>query len=307
MKKNLLVAALTSLLSVGAAHAVTIDPDGSGGDPSISVGTLDWIPGNLLVTATPGVSITHLVVGDIVQAYAQVRLGNFLDTAGNPRGGLQLNGTVSATNYEITLVVAVQAQVTSVSANCLTFVTVAGGANYFNIYYDKALNSNPLHGYGYADDVGNAAGGATAQLILSSTVLPGDVISSTYVGPAVSQLDGFGANNYPGLSSDTLIDGARLNTLPTFADANFFPGGPPALTFAYGGLTPYVETNPASCFWDDAVKVWRPGAGPNAGPGSIPSANAVAVGFVDCANSIGAVNVISGPDVIKQIDASSAF
>jgi hypothetical protein len=47
--KSVLVVALSVIFS-GAAQAISINPDAGGGDPTISVGSLDWGSGNVLVT-----------------------------------------------------------------------------------------------------------------------------------------------------------------------------------------------------------------------------------------------------------------
>lgn len=315
MKLSTLALSLVATLGTTAAHAVTINPDGAGGDNAINVASLDWVPGNILTTPTDrGGNVNDLEVGDILQTYVQAALGGFLNGAGSTIGGTQLNGGSNATNYEWTYVMAFQEEVTSVTgsigAGGATFATVAGGTNYFHIYYDPTLNSNAANGYGYADDVGNNAGASTAILILSGTVLPGDTsdfVASDTQPPG--NLDGFGANNYPGVGSIVGSGGAQLTVEVTFADLAFFPGGVPSIfeiDFDSQQNIPFAQTNPSSCFWDDTANAYVAGAGPNNVADST-AANNSGNWTGDCANSIGTLNGIDGPNLILQADSSSAF
>jgi hypothetical protein len=313
MKLSTLALSLLAALGTTTAQAVTINPDGAGGDGNISVASLDWTPGNILTTPTDrGGNVNDLQVGDTLQTYVQAALGSFLNGAGGVIGGTSLNGGSNATNYEWTYVMAFQEEVTSVSgsigAGGATFVTVAGGTNYFNLYFDPTLNSNAGNGYGYADDVGNNAGVSTAILVLSGTVLPGDTsdfVASDTQPPG--NLDGFGGNNYAGVDSIVGSGGAQLTIEVTFADLVFFPGGVPSvleIDFDSQQNIPFAQTNPSSCFYDDAANAYVDGAGPN---NLANSAAANAVGFSDCANSVGSMNGIDGPNLILQADSSSAF
>lgn len=315
MNKSVLALALMGILGSGAASALTIDPDGAAtADGSINVGSLDWVPGNILVTPTADTasgSASDIAVGDILQTYVQASLGSFLNTQGSSIGGLNLSGTTAATNYEWTFVMAFQEEVTSVTGSIgsggATFVTVAGGTNYFNIYYDPILNSNAGNGYGYADDVGNNAG-STAILVLSGTVLPGD--TSDFViadDPGPTDLDSFGANNYAGVSTVIGSGGAQLTVEVTFANLAFFPNGVDSIIeidFDSQQNVPFDQTNPSSCFYDDAADTYLDGAGAN-NIGN--STAAIAAGFTDCDNGVGTINGVDGEHLILQADASSAF
>jgi hypothetical protein len=314
MNKSVLALALMGILGSGAASAVTINPDNGGIDGEINASALDWTPGNILVTpVAPLANVNAIAVGDVLQTYVQASLGSFLNSGGSVIGGTSLNGGTAASNYEWTFVMAFQEEVTSVTgsigAGGATFVTVGGGTNYFNIYYDPILNSNAGNGYGYADDVGNNAGVSTAILILSGTVLPGDTsdfVASDTVPPG--NLDTFGADNYTGVDSIVGSGGAQLTIKVSFANLAFFPGGAPSvleIDFDSQQNATYAQTNPSSCFYDDAADAYLDGAGTNTLGNSTA---ATAAGFTDCAtSSVGSLNGIDGPNLMLQADASASF
>lgn len=286
MKKTVLASAIVLAVGISAAHAgdiISINPDAAGGDAVQQVGSLGWQNGNAISIDGAGVA-----VDDVIQTYAHASLANFTDTNGDPIGGLSLN---TAGGYEWTYVAGFQEIVTSTSGSgatsTATFQTVAGGNNFFQIYYDATRDANNLTGTGFNDGV----------LILSGTVLPFDALtgegaSSFNATGLADALDTFGTNNYPGIA--TIVGNGSTNLLidVDFFDPAFFTGIIEFLAVSFDTFqnTPYQQQNPSACFWDGTAYI--DGAG---GQGT------------NCQNSVGATNGIDGPNFMFETRASSAF
>jgi hypothetical protein len=291
--KTLISAALAIAFS-GAAQAVTIDPDGAGAQGAVGVDVLDWTVGNALVTPVRG-DVQNPSVGDVFQTYAHARLASF-NAGGNPVAGL-------FGNSEWTYVTGFQERVSAVSGTpgtgSATFQTVAGGNNFFQIWFSNTagtLSSN-LTGQHFQD----------GTLVLSGVVNPwvmGDpgntgqtsFTANTPVDPTtgalqVVPLDQFNANNYPGIHTITGQGGGRLGITVTSFNPLFFPGGLPinlVMDFDTQLNLPYSQTDPSACFWDGTAYI--NGAG---GQGT------------NCLNSVGSVNGISGPNNLLMSDSST--
>lgn len=319
LKKTLL--ALSMGLALGTAQAgdvIQINPDGiAAADPTINVGSLGWNNGNAIsipietpadplvpIAAGPGVcapgatcSITPLPsLQGYIQTYGQGSLANFNDGAGSPIGGLDLNST-----YEWTYVFGFAEQVTGVDTTSgfpdVDFVVDgAAGNNFFQIYYGPK-NSNSLAGTGFND----------GTLILSGSVFSwGDptapigsgVSTFTQTGPLAGQpypnLDSFNDNNYanPGITTTTGNGSSTIAALVSFANPDFFITPPTVIQLSNQTFQnqPYSQTNPSSCFWDGSAAIG--GAGPQGGA---------------CANTIGAINGIDGPNIMFETRASTSF
>jgi hypothetical protein len=281
MKKSVLASAIVMALSVSAAYAsdiVTINPDAAGGDAAFQAGALGWQDGNAIslnAGTAPG-----LPVGETFQTYAHASLANFTDANGDPIGGLALN---TAGGYEWTYVAGFQEIVTSQigvpPTGTSTFQTVAGGDNFFQIYFDATRDANNLTGTGFND----------GTLILSGTVLPFD--AATGEGASSFNLTGLGgaldqylADNYPGITTVAGNGSSNLLIDVSFYDPAFFTGGLDLLAISFDTFqnTPYQQQNPSAQFWDG-------------------------IAYIAGVSSVGDVNGVDGPNFMFQTRASSNF
>lgn len=301
MKKSILASAVVMALSVSAAYAgdiITINPDAGGSDAAQAVGSLGWNNGNGISTGVP------VATGNIFQTYAHARLANFSDGGGNPIGGTQLN-SAGAGGYEWTYVTGFQESVSSVTnpatANSsATFKTVAGGDNFFRIYYDTARNADNLTGKGFND----------GTLILEGTILPFNALTgegaSSFNATGLSTilgggLDAFGTNNYPGISTVVGNGSTSLVVDVSSYNANFFIGLIDLISIGFDTFqnTPFQQQNPSSCFWNGTAYI--NGAGPITGGTAAQTAAQCA------ANSVGATNGLSGPNFMFETRGSNDF
>jgi hypothetical protein len=286
MKKSVLASAIVMALSVSAAHAsdiITINPDAAGGDAAFQAGALGWQNGNAISIDTT--SEGELVPVDTVfQTYAHASLANFTDENGDPIGGLALN---TAGGYEWTYVAGFQEIVTLNEPPNANFRTVAGGDNFFEIYFDATRDANNLTGTGFND----------GTLILSGTILPydaatGEGASSFNLTGLSGAFDQFGEDNYPGITSVAGNGSSNLLIAVNSYDPAFFLGLIEFLSISFDTFqnTPYQQQNPSACFWNGSAYI--DGAG---GQGTT------------CVNSVGPVNGVSGPNFMFETRASSAF
>jgi hypothetical protein len=286
MKKSVLASAIVMALSVSAAHAsdiITINPDAAGGDAAFQAGALGWQNGNAISIDTT--SEGELVPVDTVfQTYAHASLANFTDANGDPIGGLALN---TAGGYEWTYVAGFQEIVTLNEPPNANFRTVAGGDNFFEIYFDATRDANNLTGTGFND----------GTLILSGTILPydaatGEGASSFNLTGLSGAFDQFGEDNYPGITSVAGNGSSNLLIAVNSYDPAFFLGLIEFLSISFDTFqnTPYQQQNPSACFWNGSAYI--DGAG---GQGTT------------CVNSVGPVNGVSGPNFMFETRASSAF
>lgn len=272
MKLKQLTLALALATVAAAAQAgtpVQIDPDAGGVDPVITVGSLDWGAGNSLAVYVSGPgNAQNPQVGTIIQTYSHARLNAFQDSDGTGIGGLNLNGAVSATNYEWTFVSAFLERVSSVSgaagSGSAVFDVITGGTNFFEIYYDPNPNGVNLPGTGFNDGI----------LVLSGNVLPYNTttgrgrtnfsISLDNAGnPIIGNLDQFGTDNYPAIDSLAGTGGGILEVAVGYANPSFFVDVPRVLivnaVFDTQINAPFTQTNPSACFWSGTALI--PGAG----------------------------------------------
>jgi hypothetical protein len=296
MKTSKLAAALALSLAAVTAQAgeiITINPDGAGIDPAIRVGSLGWNNGNAIAVAENGESLGpgDIFVGQQLQTYGHGALANFIDSQGNTIGGLNLNGQIPATNYEWTYVFGVQEEVLSVQnpgdiVGTVAFQPIAGGTNFFEIWYDSNINpnnSNNLSGLGFNN----------GTLILSGTILPVGISSFTNAPELPSALDGFGPNNYPGVTSVRGAGSSNLTIEVNSADSNFFAPGSSLISLNFNTFQnlPYSEQNPSACFWTGSTYIGGAGTCSNNGASA----------------TIGAINGVTGPNVMFQTRATNDF
>lgn len=306
MKRLLLSSAILAVMATPAAFAytsspVTVNPDGlSGGDPTVSIGSLGWDNGNAI--ALNSIANGNIVpVGSIVQTYVHASLANFLKPDGTSYSMAGLNSS-----YEWTYVMGFQEKVTSVTGAppvaTSTFEVVSGGNNFFELYYDTARDSNNLSGQGFNN----------GTLVLRGTVNPFDAVtgfggssfnvtalSQTPAGAPSQPLDAFGGfDNYPNIKTVTGNGSTLLMIDLSYVNPAFFLDGMSVLTINFDAFqnVPYRQQNPSSCFWDGTTYIT--GAGPYTGPTGASCGTA---------SSVGAVNGVSGPNFMFQQRASSSF
>lgn len=314
-KLTMVGAAITLALS-GAAHAFDINPDGAASDPTISVGSLDWTAGTLLVTPTLDTtttdpndtngSVVDPAVGDVFQSYVQSTLSAFVDENGTPIGGLQLNGPTASTNYEWTYVAAFQEEVISVTGTppvgTATFNIISGGINFFEIYYDPTPDASQVNGTGFGP-------GSDAVLVLSGTVLPYNpattdgqtTFTSSGVNTTDPDLDNFpngdsSSNNYPGVLSITGNGGGNVAVQVDYANPDFITEELETLAIFFDTQVnlAFTQTNPGSCAWNGSTYISA--VGPN-----------TASGFECTTNTVGGINGFSGPNAVYMTDATTSF
>jgi hypothetical protein len=285
--------ALALLLGVSTAALATdpipINPDAAGPDPVIVVGSLGWNNGfSIAVNTISGGGFVP--TGTIITTFGQGALANFNNSAGNAIGGLTLNSA-----YEWTYVLGLPEIVISSTGTSATFGSTGGG--FFEIFYDTSMDSSVLNGTGFTD----------GQLILAGTFLPFD--STTGIGVSSfttsgfgGNLDQFGANNYPGVTTLAGVGSFNLLAAITFFDPAFFPTGASLISITANGFTnlPFLQQNPSSCY-TAVAGVNAPvtdAVGPNTGTGATSPC---------LINTVGAINGLSGPNVAFETRATSAF
>lgn len=304
LRKSLLAAAIAlpasyTASSAQAADAVNINPDAAGGDPVISVGTLDWNVGNVLSVGVDG-TINNPAVGELFDTYAHFSLANLNNTLGTPIGGLGLNST-----YEWTLVAGFREEFTGVggvgpgSTITSAVVTDAGGPNFFEIYYDN----NPAT----FSDMGAGMGFNDGTLVMSGSILTGvgnftrDNAPLNPGGPG-NNLDQFITDDYPEI--DSINGGGNTTTLAEiiFSNPSFFLDTPfiTELDFTTEQSLAFSETNPSLQFWDGAGFI------PGATLASVGSCNGCSPGELDT-DGDGIDDLTAGPNDVFQNDGSNSF
>jgi hypothetical protein len=276
-----------------ATDAVQINPDSTGGDPTLTVGSLGWNNGfAIAVNALPTGSGT-INVGQVFTTFGQGALANFNNTVGGAIGGLNLNST-----YEWTFVFGVQEIVTSTTANSAQFGTTGGGINFFNIYYDPTPDANVLDGTGFAgtDDSVLVLSGTFQPFNLATGIGVSNFTTSSTTGGALDQFNSDG-NNYPNIQTVAGAGSFNLLASVTFSNPAFFIEPPKVISITANGFTnlPFLQTDPSSCYWNGAAL--SDAAGANTAPGTSPCLT----------NTLGAVNGIDGPNFAFETRPTSAF
>lgn len=279
--------AIVSMMLATVSHAIIINADGGGPGSAINVKSLNWAPGNTLLTPVGGASIFTHPLGDVFQLYVHASLGGFLDSNGGSTGNTGSNGWTYIAGY--------QQQVVSTVGNSVVLGTIGGGDNFFRLYFDPTPDANVGNGTGFGPDATNS----DPVLILSGTVSPSTgqtAISARNVPPG--SLDNFGSDNYPGVRSITAVGYGTLEITIESLDPLFFPGGlAPGLSLDFHTLfdAPFSQTNPSSCFKNGAGTLIN-GVGPNT------------LGGLECGiNTVGSINGINGTNLILMSDSSASF
>lgn len=293
MKKLISIAVLATLGLAAQSQAsvnININPDAIGVDPLLSVGALDWTVSSALSVADNGQSITgrNARVGQQFMTYTHGKLAAFNDGNGDPLAGGHLNST-----FEWTFVAGFKQAFSAVAApagaGTTAFDLVAGAPSFFEIWYDATPDGNNLTGKGFNDGVkilsGHFVTGSGAFTATQAANQPAGI-------PEIAALDQFGVNNYAGLQSITGNGSATGTIAVDWFDGAFFVNAPGSLglDFTSQQKLAFQQTNPSACFWT--------GAGYLGGAGNA---------LQGCANTIGTLNGVNGPNVQFQVDASNSF
>lgn len=260
MKKKLLGAAVFMALGMGGAAQAGLVFDANGALPGqqVNVGAFDWDPAAvLLVNGNQAVAnwIANEIAGlphggpdESLTVLAHTRLvATFTDSnVVNTPSGLN-------SSYEITAVMAFGETVAGVfslpgGTNVAAFTfDPTNTTNFFEIYYDTAMNADYLSGLGFND----------GQMILSSTVTATTGLFTTTglsALPFDSSPDG---NQWPGVGS---VDGSGSNfpiTIeiggPLSVDPAFIKNQLTSFILANVSLeSPFRTINPSNCFGNTA-------------------------------------------------------
>jgi len=287
MKLNAIALALGLISSSAfAGMAIQIDPDGAAGADGVqNVLSLGWNNGNSISLPTDFGAVVPEPTG-IIQTYGQGSLGTF-NGAGGVIGGLGLNS-----GYEWTYVFGAQELAFTTNAgpvSIATFQTVAGGDNFFSVYYG-AKDSSDVNGTGFTN----------GTLVMAGTIRPDSATSLagifTRTNPALVDLDLNGDNNYVGVQSTQGTGATKLTADLGYVNSDFIKTqvNQLVLTLDTFNSQPFDKVDPSSCFTDGAGNAVN-GAGPNNAGGT-------------CLKSaIGAINGESGPAIMFQTRATVDF
>ncbi len=228
-------ASVAVLLGFGqsSVQASTFGFDPTGNSNFQNVAVFDFAPGNALVQGI-GTLLSNKANQQTTQ-YLQSRLGALIDGNSNSVSTPGLNST-----YEITVVVGFSA-LANVAGNTTSYSlnSPQNPVNYFELWYDATPDSNDLAGTGFRD----------GTKILSGTLTDVQGSFSRFGQPA--QFDQFGANNYPGVTSERVAGGAFVEANITQADPAFVQGGLGTLQLVMynsSNITPFSQANPSALF-----------------------------------------------------------
>lgn len=246
MKKLTLAASVAMALAAGGANADLISVADTTGTIS-GINAFDWTPDNSLADGAGPLS-TDFNNQTSFELYSQAALGNYLDAGNNV-----INGTGLNVDYELTFQMGFSElgyQYTNPSSTLVTgefsLDTTPGGVNFFNVYYDTAMNADTLTGTGFGD----------GDLVLSGAVINQGATTFNIAlfggSPAFTDLDRNGANDYPGVGT---VIGGGSSQLGIGADAqnqdrNFFLSNISSLVvdmfFNTSNVTPFNQADPAA-------------------------------------------------------------
>ena len=306
INKTLTLTAITAAVGLAAssASAVLVDPDGPGGDAAIQIDVIDFAPGNVIASCLRCADAT----GGQTNSVPDAVVGSLLNNYGHSTTSALTNNDVVASsgnfgsNYEWTISYGFIDSIFATGPGTSTNLVVAGGS-WFEIYYDATTNASNLTGQGFDD----------GTLILSGTFNPfGDGSGenfTTFAGfpcpspfqPACTPLDGFGSNQYSDIDTVSGTGGGNLNVTVDFAHSDFFLSEITSLNLPVDTLLAlnYDQANPSSCF-DSEI-------GGGTGANFLGAGNGYGGCGDDPTGSVGAINGLSGPNIMFQTDASAAI
>ncbi len=298
-------AAIAMAFCATGAQAYMIDYDGAGGVGAQDVLGLDPSVGNAITRCAAlegnctniGQASGGLVAGNIVETFghAAITTAGFSDANGDP---VTFNGALGEWTVVFGFAEIVVDPDSDSNPTEGTFLSLGptvsalfGLVNFFEIYYDSTPDASMIGGSGFND----------GTLILSGTIDGWDGGTNGRADFTVTDLganlDTFGTNNYPGKTTLSTNGNVQLTITPVTRNANFWTQPVAGLTFSATTQLnlPFSSTNPSGCFVQSpgGVAPNLPGAG-----------DASTAGVTGCGDSIGAINGVSGPNIMFQQDAN---
>jgi hypothetical protein len=238
----------------------------------IEISSFDWLVGNSLLDQALPTSPDPLNP-TLYNVYLQASLANFIGPDGRA-----LVGTGLGIDYEITVVFAHKegAILFGLNSNYFLIPPAAklGGINYFKVYYDNTIDSNPLAGTGYND----------GTLLMEGEMQRGyGNFFNANLG--YQDFDQFGMNNeYPGLGALIGI-GSRDNLTAadtTTINSSYIDTGIPLTELkAFALLTnavdqpAFIQQEPSKKFWGGTDYLPEPSFTPVSGDPNFTAANGV--------------------------------
>lgn len=250
-----------------SAGVIDFDWTGTGSGVISNVASLDWKPGSSYTIGGVGGQLSD---GDELDTYLHGSLGSFLDQNGQAiTNNFGLN-----TDYEVTFVAGFREVVFGISdfvnpvtgefIQSLNFASIADPINFFEIYIDYAVNSDPLAGTGFNDGTLIASGAVLpggGGNITSTFVFSGDLTDPISTDPNDYDLmDQFGIDNWSDTKSNTGIGGSVFGTSADFVNEAFilpmdngviWNGIDFDISFNSSQTVPFRETNPSRQFIDE--------------------------------------------------------
>lgn len=304
-----------SLLMSGAVNAALINPDGPGGDPTVNADVIDLAAGNAIVQCVQCFTSAGAATNNVAEAAGLLDSGvvSLVQNFGHSRtSALQLNGVnVTSGNfnstYEWTVSFGFLERLDLVGPTGATQTSVvAGGINFFEIYYDATPDGSNLTGDGFDDGTlilsGTIIGGFTSFTpAVSITIDP--LTGLPVVTPIVQNLDQAGPDNYTAIDTVIGTGGGQFDVQVTFQNPLFFLQDISQFSIAVDTQLnlPFSQINPSSCF--DTL----------AGTQAVKSLIGAGNGYGSCdpavtpTGTVGPVNGATGPNVIFFTDATASI
>jgi hypothetical protein len=224
---TLAVAALATAVESTSA-AVWFDPAGTG-NATVQYTAVDVAPGNVLLTNIVPTAITGY--SSEFDLYYQARVQALLDSNGLPiyyPGG---------NRPELTVIAGFHGAMAQVGPSTVA-VLLPGLPNFVSVYSDVANNANDLAGTGFSDGTLIYSGLATTGM--------GSMVNSG----AITPLDSFGTNNYPGVNALAAAGGVEFSGVMLTADPLYFANPASMLLVDVSSTlsSPFIAANPSALF-----------------------------------------------------------
>ena len=303
LARGIVAAALAGAATTAtAAVSFLFDPTGTSalGTPSgfaVTATTMDQAPGNALAIGAIPAFLGCLGAGgsnctNQVQLTYQANLAQFTNSGtgvfdqGDIVDGLARNFTYSLSFPELLY------GATSVAGINIALLQAGGsGPNFFRMYASGGVIGNDLTGANFA----------TGALILQGTVTTADT-STTSFASRISNLDPFGTNDWPGVTTVENIGTTKISVNITAIDNRYFPD------LQVGGLfSVSLEANTSQVLPFDQANPSCSMINPTTGAAQGYNIGTFAGGACGGPWTIGATNGLVGPDFLFQADANSSF
>jgi hypothetical protein len=242
MSRMLLAAglAIVGIATIGsaaarAANVINFDPNGTAGDTTFAVASLDEAPGNALAVDVLDEN-GNLRTGTPFELLYQARVAALRDANNN---SLAVPGQDTA--GELTIVASFFEVATGSNGAAVFSTDTDQTGSFLRIYFDPANDSNDLTGTGFDN----------GTLIYEGVVLRDGGGAFAEV-PGVTDLDQFGDNDYSGIQTVRGAGGTIINVATTSFDPNFFLGPLPVFTISFNtsNVTPFSQVDPAAMMFN---------------------------------------------------------